>query len=166
MSYAANTTVSSDRSKAEIEAILKNYGAEQFISGWGNEQVAIGFKMGNRMIKFILPIPNLKEFKTLTVKRRSRYGHVSTHERERSELGQRDAHDQEVRRRWRALALVIKAKLEAVSSGITTFEEEFLAHIVLPGGGTVYEQTRKGIAHAYDTGKAPDLLLGFSGSKE
>jgi hypothetical protein len=40
---------------------------------------------------------------------------------------------------WRALVLAIKAKLEAVEAGITTFETEFLAHIVLPDGRTVGE---------------------------
>jgi hypothetical protein len=36
--------------------------------------------------------------------------------------------------------MVIKAKLEAVASGITTFDEEFLAHVVLETGETVAEQ--------------------------
>ena len=41
-----------------------------------------------------------------------------------------------MRQRWRALALCIKAKLEAVECGITSFEEEFLAHVVMPNGQT------------------------------
>jgi hypothetical protein len=43
----------------------------------------------------------------------------------------------EMRRRWRSLALAIKAKLEVVASGIATFDEEFMAHLVLPDGTTV-----------------------------
>jgi hypothetical protein len=35
-------------------------------------------------------------------------------------------------RRWRALLLMIKAKVEAVESGVVTFEDEWLAHFVLP----------------------------------
>jgi hypothetical protein len=43
--------------------------------------------------------------------------------------------DQQKRRQmWRALLLVVKAKLEAVTSGISTIEEEFLAWIVTPTG--------------------------------
>ena len=34
--------------------------------------------------------------------------------------------EQACRQRWRALALVIKAKLEAIDAEISTFEEEFL----------------------------------------
>jgi hypothetical protein len=47
------------------------------------------------------------------------------------------AWEQVTRQRWRALALVIKAKLEAVTSGISTFEAEFLANTMLPDGRTV-----------------------------
>lgn len=35
--YAENTSVSSDRSRAEIEQILARYGAEQFMYGWDRE---------------------------------------------------------------------------------------------------------------------------------
>jgi response regulator RpfG family c-di-GMP phosphodiesterase len=45
--------------------------------------------------------------------------------------------DAETRRRWRCLAMVIKAKLEVVASGISSFEEEFLAHVMLYDGRTV-----------------------------
>lgn len=62
------------------------------------------------------------------------------------------------RQRWRALALVIKAKLEAVEAGITEFEEEFLAHIVLPNGGTVGQFMLPQVATAYETGQMPPLL--------
>ena len=37
------------------------------------------------------------------------------------------------RQRWRALYLVVRAKLEAVEAGIAVFEEEFMAFIVIPG---------------------------------
>ena len=41
------------------------------------------------------------------------------------------------RQRWRALLLVLKAKLESVESNIETFENAFLAQIVMPGDQTV-----------------------------
>lgn len=67
--------------------------------------------------------------------------------------------EQENRQRWRALCLAIKAKLEAVQSGITTFEDEFMAHIMLPGGKTVSEMAAPVIENAYKSGKVPTLLL-------
>jgi hypothetical protein len=45
--------------------------------------------------------------------------------------------DQERRQRWRALLLVVKAKLEAVDSGISTIEQEFLAWVVCGNGQTI-----------------------------
>ena len=48
--------------------------------------------------------------------------------------------EQEVRQRYRALLLTVKAKLECIDSGIETFEEAFLAHLVLPDGKTIGER--------------------------
>lgn len=160
MSYATGTSVSSERSKMEIEATLRRYGADQFVSGWKDGAAMLGFRMGNRMIRFVLPLPAPGEFAVTIATRRGR-----EYERRRSDVAAAAACEQEGRRRFRALALVIKAKLEAVESKITTFEEEFLAHIVLPGGDTVYQQTRQRIAEACDTGKPPELLLGFGGAR-
>lgn len=41
--------------------------------------------------------------------------------------------EQGERQRWRAMLLVVSAKLESIDTGIETFEEAFLAHIVVPG---------------------------------
>lgn len=73
------------------------------------------------------------------------------------------AWEQGCRQRWRALALVIKAKLEAVESGITTFEEEFLAHIVMPDGMTVGNHVRPTIQAWYSGGQMRPLLPPPSG---
>ncbi|GAG36103.1 unnamed protein product [marine sediment metagenome] len=62
------------------------------------------------------------------------------------------------RQKWRALSLVIKAKLEAVESGISIFEEEFLAHIVLPDGRTIGDFMIPQIKTIYSSGKMPKLL--------
>ena len=42
---------------------------------------------------------------------------------------------------WRALLLTIKGKLESAERGIETFEEAFLANVVMPDGRTVSETT-------------------------
>jgi hypothetical protein len=65
----------------------------------------------------------------------------------------------------RALLLVLKAKLEAVESGVAMFEDEFLANIVLPNGGLVGQQVKLAIAHAYETGEAPALLPDYTQSE-
>lgn len=57
---------------------------------------------------------------------------------------------------------MIKAKLEAVASSITTFEDEFLSHIVLPDGQTVGRHVKPRIAAAYESGQMTPLLPGPS----
>lgn len=55
-------------------------------------------------------------------------------------------------------------KLEAVAAGITTFEDEFLAHTLLPNGATVGEWAAPQIEAVYADGgrHMPALLPGVS----
>ncbi len=69
---------------------------------------------------------------------------------------------QDDRRLARALLLVLKAKLEAVASGVAIFEDEFLANIVLPDGKLVSQHARLAIATAYETRETPMLLPDYS----
>lgn len=149
--YASSTSVPSDRSRAEIEKTLERYGATGFSYAWSEDQARVAFKMSDRLVSFFLPLPlrDDQEF-TRTENRR----------RERSPEAASKAYEQAVRQKWRALALVIKAKLEAVETEITTFDEEFLAHITLPNGQTVGQFMVPQVANAYATGKMPPLLPG------
>ena len=150
MKYAEATTVSVERSKAEIERTLERYGADQFLSGWdaGKSTAMIGFTMLGRQVRFFIELPDKAddEFQ------------LTETGRARAETSALKAWEQACRQRWRALALVIKAKLEAVESGITVFEDEFLAHIVLPNGSTVGDWARPQIEQAYETLEMPSLL--------
>lgn len=154
--FAENTTVSSDKSRAEIEKVLSRYGASGFMYGWDQDQnpprAGVSFRMAKRHIKFLLPLPvrDSKEFE-----RTPGRGYI------RGPEAREQVYEQAVRQRWRALALVIKAKLEAVETGITEFEDEFMAHIVMPDGQTVGQHMRPQIAAAYETGKMPKLLPQF-----
>lgn len=145
--YASKTTVTSDKSRAEIERTLTRYGATSFMYGWDQERAVIAFEMNNRRLKFELPMPNKEDFRRTPTKRQLR-----------SPSAMEAAYEQAVRQRWRALALVIKAKLEAVESGIAVFEEEFLAHIVLPNGQTVGDYMVPQIEAAYEYGRMPAML--------
>lgn len=66
--------------------------------------------------------------------------------------------EQAVRERYRALLLAIKSKLTVVEVGIATFEDEFMAHVVLPDGSTVGEWMAPQIEAAYQDGRMPNLL--------
>lgn len=144
--YAKNTTVSSELSRLEIEKILIRYGADNFAYGTTAGKAIIGFTMNNRQIKFVLPLPVISEFS------------LTPTGRERTENSKYEAWEQACRQRWRALKLVIQAKLEAVECGISVFEDEFMANIVLPGGQTVSDYVKPQIEMAYQTGEIPQLL--------
>lgn len=58
MSYAQNTSVSAEKSRAEIERTLQRYGADQFMYGWDRSHAVVGFRMAGRQIKFLLPMPD------------------------------------------------------------------------------------------------------------
>src|SRR5690606_13034794 len=73
---------------------------------------------------------------------------------------QQSAYEQLERPRWRALTLVVKAKLESVEPGIETFEEAFLPHIVLPNGQTYGQFAVPQIAWAYERQEMPPMLPG------
>lgn len=144
--YAKDTNVASEVSRLEIEKTLIRYGAENFAYATAAGKAMIGFSMYGRQVKFFLPLPRKEEF-TLTPTGRAR-----------TEKSQYDAWEQACRQRWRALLLVIKAKLEAVECGISVFEQEFMANIMLPDGGTVGEFMLPQIAQAYETGTMPAML--------
>lgn len=155
MSYAAGTKVSAERSREEIDRLLARYGADAFMYGWEGARAVLAFRMKGRHIKFVVPMPERSE-------RRFHFAKVNQSGREvpRSEAEALRQWDQACRERWRALALVIKAKLEAVDAGIAVFEDEFLANTVMPDGRTVSEHTRPAIEKAYASGKMQPLLPG------
>lgn len=130
MTYAENTKVSVARSKAEIEDLLNRYGASSFASGWERDSAVIGFVLNERAIRFRLPLPLKDSFR-----QKMKYGKL----KEVSDNEMFSEWEQACRTKWRALMLCIKAKLEACSSGITTLEDEFLAHFVVKGGKTIGE---------------------------
>ena len=60
--YAANTSVSSELSRLEIEKTLIRYGADNFAYATSNGKALIGFTMYDRQIKFVLTLPCKEEF--------------------------------------------------------------------------------------------------------
>ncbi len=148
--YAARTDVSLERSRTEIERLLVRYGATAFQYGWEGELSAISFKIQDRYVRILLPMPS-RDDPTVT---RSETG------KRRSTTAAGNAYDQAVRQRWRALKLIVQAKLEAVASGITTIEREFMADVVLADGRTFGQWAAPQLQAMYDSGKMPPLLPG------
>ncbi|MBN1574536.1 MAG: hypothetical protein JW984_15170 [Deltaproteobacteria bacterium] len=127
--YAKRTEVPISKTKGEIEGLLEKYGAAGVNMGQltkdGKTMALIQFVMNNLMVRIAFRLPEESEFsKTRTGQRRNKRLVEAECKRERKRI-------------WRAVLLVIKAKLEAVESNITTFEEEFLSFLVLPDGQRV-----------------------------
>lgn len=126
--FAEKTRVPVVQSRGEIETLLKKYGAKSFMTGQNATEAVIAFEAKDRRVMFRLPMPDAKKFSA-------------------------DKFGQEERRLWRALVMCIKAKLEAVESGIATFEDEFLAYVVMPDGVTVGSHIKPLIADSYQSNK-------------
>lgn len=152
MSYALNTEVSIEKSKAEIERMIMKHGASRFMSGSDNNAAFVAFSIKNKTVRFKLPLPD-RLSKQFTHGRR---GNSSLSYQRNPDDAYR-VWEQACRSRYRALALCIKAKLEAVEQGITTFEAEFLAHFVMPNNQTIGETLIPQLEDACILGKLPQL---------
>lgn len=131
MRYAEKTRVPVSQSKNEIESLLAKYKADQFGS-------ASDTMSGAAMVQF-------------------RYqGRII-----RFEMMTKNLSEQQVRQRWRALLLGIKSKLECVESGIETFDDAFLSHIVMPDGRTFGKLAIPQIQQAITDGRMPTQLIEF-----
>lgn len=153
MAYAEGTTVAPERSQMEIAALVRKYGAGSFATGWDGPRALVEFIAHDRRVRFVLDLPtDPRQFLLTPSKQR------------RTETGARQAMEAETRRRWRALALAIKAKLEVVETGISTFEAEFLPHTVMPDGRTVAEHILPMVETAIAKGQMPNgSLLAIGG---
>jgi len=146
--FAENTTVPVEKSRAEIEKLITRYGATSTAFMAAPGRAIICFEAKGRRIMFELKLPDRTEKRFL---RDGRDSLMPPHK-------QIEKWEQACRQSWRALALVIKAKLEAVETGITSFEDEFLAHIVMPDGQTVATHIKPRIAEAYAGGQMLALM--------
>lgn len=110
--YAARSAVSVNQSRGEIETLLLRIGADSVAFMGDASSAAVAFRLRGRNYVIRLPYPGARN------------------DRER---------DQGIRSLWRALGLLVKAKLIAVDRGVTSAEAEFLAHAMLPTGQTLVE---------------------------
>lgn len=148
-SYASTTSVSVEKTQSEIRTLLARSGATKFGLLEEDGQAAILFDLKDRRIKFVIVLPKRTESRFI----RGRYGKLRPIEAQHKEW------EQACRARWRALFLSIKAKLVTVESAISSFEEEFYAHVMLPTGQTIYEASHQAVQQAYLSGEMPRLLL-------
>lgn len=125
--FAKGTGVPVARSRGEIQALLEKWKATKIGMLTEHGRAHVMFSIGPWSVKFSMPLPTEEEAATLE----DRYGKSA------SLTAQKRWLEQTQREKWRALLLTIKAKLVSVENGVETFEEAFLAHLVLADGHTV-----------------------------
>jgi hypothetical protein len=164
MRYAANTGVSVERSKGELDTLLAKSGAQQ--RAMMNDELrglaVVVFAMGGRQVKLSMSFPTYASMRVQSETDPPRgWRSWSAAQRDkwlRAQIAQAE------RQRWRGLLLCVKAKLELIADGSSTLEREFLSDIVLPDGRTVGETVLPRIAEAYNTGIMPPMLPGYTGA--
>jgi hypothetical protein len=145
--YAKHTTVPVERSRAAVEKALMRYGATGFGYQWDRREVPI------------LPTPvsgprfELREFASIIFQVKARRVRLDVPMPTAREAGTAVKAEAATRQRWRAVLLVITAKLEAVESGISTLEAEFLANIVTDDGRTIGEAVLPRLTEAVQSGR-------------
>lgn len=140
MVYAKRTKVPVEQTRVEIERLVAGAGATAFAYASNSEKAQIQFELRERTIRFVLPLPNIRQARAAC----------------RGNQKPSNKLDQLVRERWRALKLTIKAKLESIDLKIEQFDEAFLSQIVDPTSGrTVYETINSQIGIAYSENPRP-----------
>lgn len=155
MRYASNTSVSEERSRGEIERALIAYGASRFGYMRDGATASIGFTYRGVNIRMEIPLPSSEDdaFTKTPTGRRRRSNTTAMYE-------------QEVRRRWRCLALAIKAKLVAVADGVASFEAEFLPYMIASDGQTIAQKMLPMVEAAANGTPIPSSLALPPGSDE
>ena len=149
LNYARNTTVSIERSRQELEVILRRAGADKVMLGWDGDISFVAFVIDDIPVKQRIEMPPRSEFNETETGR------------ERKQNAALVAWEQACRQRMREHVVLLKAKLIAINMGLRTIKQEFMSDICLPGGNTIGQQFDSQIEKALQTGKLPALLPGI-----
>lgn len=153
MTYARRTEVPVFKSRMELEQLLTKQGADRRAVAEEPGKAVVFFVIGKLQIRFTMRLASNADVPPKAA---------------RSANAANAWLEQRHREQWRTLVLVLRAKFAALEGGVETFEQAFLAHIVVPreGGGTttVGELALPMVSETYKSGKAfAGFLLGPGG---
>jgi hypothetical protein len=118
--YARGTRVDVERSRRELEAFLAARGASDFIVLQDEASARVRFALYGNYFELVLPLPDPQS---------RAFSHTPTG-RPRTPAGQQRAYNQTLREKWRVLLFVTRGKLQAVESGISSLDQEFVTAFV------------------------------------
>jgi hypothetical protein len=121
--FASHTKVPVEQTRAEIDRLLTRNGATQTLIGYDSEKdlAAVAFTIDGARFRLQVPM------RVMAAQNKRKVGKPLAG----------FAREQFYRSRWRAVLLLLKAKLEIVAIGVSTVEREFMADLLLPNGQTV-----------------------------
>jgi hypothetical protein len=151
-SFAKGTSVPVSRSKGEIEDLLTKWKATRIGVMTEPGKAFVMFAIGKWSVQFEMPLPTEASAKT----QKTSQGWLMTETQRQKWL------EQTTREKWRALVLTIKAKLVSVENGVESFEEAFLAHLVLASGATVGQKALPALREK--AAASQPLMLGAGGA--
>ena len=121
--YAEGTVVTERESRQQIVTLLDRSACTAIVVGLNaSDNAVVKFSHAGRNVRMLMALPS-------------------------QSLG--DSRLRERARRWRVLLLLLKAKLEAVRSGVSTFDAEFLSYVVMPSGESVGQIMAPKVLEAY-----------------
>lgn len=140
--YAEDTRVPVAKSQGDLVALLSKFDADQIghVLDRTTGEAIVFFTRKSRQYRLGIPMPKKVNLNAAQF-------------------------DQRCRARWRALLLLIKAKMVGIDCGATTFEEEFLAHTVTAQGERLVDVIRAPLEEHYETGQPVNLLGAWKESK-
>jgi len=141
--YASDTSVPIERSRAEIEEMLRRLGSDQIGVVQERLQAVVFFRYNGANFRFTLPLPTADDSAVkFTASNKLR----SPSDREAIRL-------QLTRSRWRSLFLTIKAMLVGVEAGIFEFAEIFLPYLIWGDGRTTAQTLLPDVEEAFKSGR-------------
>lgn len=117
--YAEGTAVDVEKSRAEMVGTLGRYNVRKFGWEFGDEGDVLFFEIEGKAYKMLVRRPKASEFEY------------------NPRIAAGDLVLREWRRRWRAVGMLLKMKLEFAESGDSTIENELLPYLVLRDGTTL-----------------------------
>jgi len=97
--YAEGTTVSPEKSQADIQALLRKRGATEYAVGWKSQGAVLGFSLDGFRVRLELPFPQAEDV------------HIGPRQDPAEFL------EREWKRRWRGLYLIIKSSGPGTTCG-------------------------------------------------
>ena len=149
MAFAEGTKVPVQRSRDELQRVLERFGVKEFAVATDGTRTRVGFRA--RGLLCAIEVPALD--RGFVAKRLNRHPAYVGDDRMAAED----------RRRWRALVMVVKAKLEAVATWISTVEGEFMANVVLKSGRLLADELRPRLRELAESPDGPRLLPDVAG---